>query len=67
MNIVIKNVSSKDLKFPGEIVKRLGLQSFVLPHGEMEDIAMSYAIRNSIKSGHVAEEDVLKTLKKKRK
>jgi hypothetical protein len=67
MNIIIKNISSKDLKFLREVVKRFGFESFVLSHNEKEDTAMSYAIRSGIKSGYIAEEDVLKTLKKKRK
>jgi hypothetical protein len=67
MDLVIKNITSKqDLKFLSEMAKRLGLKSSALSLEEKEEIAMGYAIRESVKTGYVAEEDIMKILKKKK-
>ena len=65
MDLVIKNITSKeDIKFLSELAKRLGLKSAQLSLEEKEDIALGYAIKESRKSGYVAEKDVMKLLRK---
>jgi hypothetical protein len=64
MDIVIKNVASKDVKFVNELAKRLGLKTAELSADKKEDIALAAIIRKGLDSGFVDGRDVLKTLRK---
>ena len=64
MELVIKDIkSTQDLKLFTELAKRLGLKTAKLSLEEKEDIGLAIAIEKGGKSGYVAEEKVMKTLR----
>lgn len=64
MELVIHDIKSKkDIKLFSELAERLGLKAGNLSIQEKEDIGLSIAIEEGIKSGFVSEEKVMKALR----
>ena len=64
MELVIKDIkSAQDIKLFTELAKRLGLRTAKLSLEEKEDIGLAIAIEKGRKTGYVAEETIMKTLR----
>ncbi len=64
MELVIKDIkSTQDIKLFTELAKRLGLKTAKLFLEEKEEIGLGIAIEKGRKTGYVAEETILKTLR----
>jgi len=64
MELVIKNISNKDVKIFTELAKRLGLKTAKLSAEEKEDIGLAIAIEKGRKTGYANEENIMATLRK---
>ena len=64
MELIIKGIKSvEDVRLFTGLAKRLGLKTTKLSSEEKEDIGLAIAIEKGRKTGYVAEETIMKTLR----